>query len=95
MKYVGGLIGAEFNESRPSQIKDKSYDNLFKVSTPICLVSKANIITIELEMIYGTNNVFIFFCNRLFFFDEYSENKYPEIIDNMAVPYVGTISKRK
>ena len=95
MKNVGGLIGASLKENNPSNIIDTSYANLFNVSNPIISKSNTNIITIQLEIKYGISNVLIFLFNSLFFFAEYSLNKYPEMIDSMAVPYVGSISKRK
>ena len=52
-------------------------------------------ITRKLDIINGINNVFIFLLSKLSFFEEYSENKNPEIIDNIAVPYVGITSNNK
>jgi len=86
IKYVGGLIGSLFNDSNPSVIKLKSNDNLFMYSYPNTFNRQTIIIINTLDIIKGINKVLIFLLSKLFFFEEYSENKNPDIIDNIAVP---------
>ena len=92
MKNVGGLIGSWFRENKPSINKFKSIINLFKILYSIRLNKMTNTIINKFEIIYGISNDLIFLLSKLFFFAEYSKYKNPDIIDNIAVPYVGITS---